>query len=309
MARNPFRRANSKRTMSNITSIPKTDPNSHVIFVCAFLLGACQTPNSQTKPLGPETKTATTGRTGPHRQGLSVRQEPRANMSPPPGRDPRPATGVTRQKENLQEPRRIHAGRHQPKKVVVLVPLGQTLPKTAILKAKQGLAALYGFEMRQQRRQPLPAFAYYPPRRRYRADKILDFLSRIQTPGAFKVVGITAVDISTTKGRFRDWGVMGLGELGGRYAVVSMFRCRRGSRSAQHAINRFAKTVAHEVGHTLGLPHCPTRGCIMEDAKGTNKTTDREYRLCDRCRSKLQAMGLQLPPADTPLPWPKPNVR
>ena len=33
--------------------------------------------------------------------------------------------------------------------------------------------------------------------------------------------------------------------------------------------------VAHEFGHNLGLPHCPNKGCIMEDAKGTVSTKAR----------------------------------
>ena len=36
-------------------------------------------------------------------------------------------------------------------------------------------------------------------------------------------------DISTTKGRFPDWGVLGLGELPGTASVISSFRCHRGA--------------------------------------------------------------------------------
>ena len=47
-----------------------------------------------------------------------------------------------------------------------------------------------------------------------------------------------------------------------------------------HARQRLAKVAVHEAGHTLGLEHCPTRGCLMEDAEGQVATCDREYDFC-----------------------------
>jgi len=61
----------------------------------------------------------------------------------------------------------------------------------------------------------------------------------------------------------------------------------------------------HEVGHTLGLPHCPTAGCLMQDARGSVRVCDSAYDLCIHCRNQLKLAGIKLP--ETPLiPWPKP---
>jgi len=61
----------------------------------------------------------------------------------------------------------------------------------------------------------------------------------------------------------------------------------------------------HEAGHTLGIEHCPNRGCLMEDAEGQVATCDREYDFCARCRKLLADAGRPLP-ASPALPWPRP---
>ncbi len=229
-----------------------------------------------------------------------------------------PKTGIVEQRRsnnaqssNAISQKKKFAPQRKPVRKILVIPLGDALPKAAIREAALGLEAIYGLHAKVTNRRPLPDEAYFPPRKRYRADRILAFLAHLDIPkseSALKLLAITAVDISTTKGRYKDWGIMGLGELGGRYAVVSMFRCRRASRSAAQARHRFAKTVAHEIGHTLGLRHCPNRGCIMEDARGTNETSDREYSLCAACRAKLKTMGFGPLPVRAP-PWPRPTRR
>lgn len=194
-----------------------------------------------------------------------------------------------------------------PAKIVQLQPLGRELSAEAVSVVERGLSEFYGFQVVRAAPLSLPRSAYYPPRRRYRAEKLLRFLDRHASPRAFRVLGLTAVDISTTKGRYRDWGIMGLASLDGRVSVMSMFRCRRGSSSALHARERLGKVAVHEIGHTLGLEHCPTVGCLMEDARGTNTTTDREHLLCPRCRTRLQRRGLTLPPSPSP-PWRPPGT-
>jgi archaemetzincin len=136
-------------------------------------------------------------------------------------------------------------------------------------------------------RQRLPVETFYKPRQRYRADKILDHLATSIDGKYQKVLGITGRDISTSRGDIYDWGIFGLGSLGGRACVVSTFRLR-GKADKVLFKQRIAKVVNHELGHTLGLDHCPNYGCLMEDAGGTIKTVDRESgSFCEQCRIKL----------------------
>ncbi len=185
-------------------------------------------------------------------------------------------------------------------------PLGAELPAEDVALVRHALSALIGMETRLLPRAPLPVAAFYPPRRRYRAEKLLDFLDTRLPPDGARILGLTGVDISTTKGRFVDWGLLGLGRIDGASSVISEFRCRMRSRGSANARERLAKVAVHEAGHTLGLPHCPNRGCLMEDAEGRVVTCDREYDFCDRCRGLLAAAGRPLPPSP-PIPWPRPS--
>ena len=184
-------------------------------------------------------------------------------------------------------------------------PLGKALPDVSVALVEQALRAFYGFEVKRLPRVALPPSAYYRPRHRYRAEKLLPFLEEQRPADGYRILGLTGVDISTTKGKYADWGILGLATLDGGACVLSSFRCKRKAKGKAHARIRLAKVAVHEIGHTLGLPHCPTVGCLMEDAQGTVLTTDREYTLCPRCRQRLARAGYALP-ADPQIPWPKP---
>lgn len=53
-------------------------------------------------------------------------------------------------------------------------------------------------------------------------------------------------------------------------------------------MERLKKVTMHELGHNLGLPHCPNKHCFMQDAAETIKTIDGvELNLCEECRDQL----------------------
>jgi archaemetzincin len=167
---------------------------------------------------------------------------------------------------------------------------------------RRALAAIFSEPVSVMPHVELPKSAFYAPRSRYRAEKLLDFVRPRLPSGALRIAGITAADISTTKPPHADWGILGLATIDGSACVLSTFRCHRRSKNAEHARVRFAKTAVHELGHTFGLEHCPNRGCLMEDGGGSVLTTDRERDLCTACRMHLSNRGvLRLPAGE--LPW------
>jgi archaemetzincin len=194
--------------------------------------------------------------------------------------------------------------------IVYVLPLGAELPAADVEAVRGALVAFYAADVRVLPRVALPASSWTEARRRWRADKLLVFLRGEMPSDGTRILGLTGADISTTKEtptrRFDDWGVMGLGEEPGVATVISSFRCRKKARGAAHARERLAKVAVHEIGHSLGLDHCPTPGCLMHDAEGKVVTVDDEYDLCPRCRARLAAAGRAIPPAPA-IPWPRPR--
>lgn len=125
-----------------------------------------------------------------------------------------------------------------------------------------------------------PGNAYYKERNRYRADSTIKFLNT-KTREGFVTIGLTSKDISVTKGKIKDFGVMGLGYRPGKACIASDFRLNKKNSDEQ-----FYKIAIHELGHTQGLPHCPEKMCFMRDAEGKNPTNE-ETDFCKKCKTFL----------------------
>lgn len=172
--------------------------------------------------------------------------------------------------------------------VVILVPL-RSFPDDLLDEVEETLERELAVEVRRHDPVPLPKSAYYEPRRRYRADKLIDHLLTFAQgePETTRVLGLTEVDISTTKGEFKDWGVFGLGDAPGQSAVVSSFRLKRKAKH-EKVLFRVANTALHEVGHTFGLQHCEEARCPMQDAEGSIENTDGSTgHLGPQCQAEL----------------------
>lgn len=125
-----------------------------------------------------------------------------------------------------------------------------------------------------------PENTYYKPRNRYRADALISFLSK-NTKEGFVTIGLTSKDISATKGNVKDFGMMGLGFRPGNACVASSFRLDK-----KNTLEQFFKIAVHELGHTQGLKHCPSKKCFMRSAEGKNPN-DEETGFCENCKKAL----------------------
>lgn len=175
-----------------------------------------------------------------------------------------------------------------PQAVMCVQPL-TPYPRQMLPAVERGITYVYGFKVKMLEPRRLPSVAWYAPRSRHRADKLLNWLrSDIvpKHPECRWIVGLTKSDVSVTKGKHKDWGVLGLGEIDGKVAVVSSFRTHKKLRPPHTALRRTVKVVNHEIGHMMGLPHVKGEGCLMNDAEGTVLTTDQESGLL--CASTIE---------------------
>jgi archaemetzincin len=148
-----------------------------------------------------------------------------------------------------------------------------------------GLKKVYPY-IQVKQSVPLPSTAWNPVRGRYRADSLIRILNS-KTNKDEVMIGITSMDISTTKDSKADWGIMELGFCPGSACVASTFRL-----SAQYRQVQLFKVAIHELGHTQGLQHCKVKTCLMRDTEGTNPINE-EKEFCTRCRSVLIKKGWQ----------------
>lgn len=132
---------------------------------------------------------------------------------------------------------------------------------------------------------PFPDSAYYAPRQRYKADKLVKHLRHLQASNSELVVGFSPKDISDKVHGYDDFGVMGWTRHSLRSSVVSIHRLADKNRLQED----FMKLVLHELGHADGLPHCKeSTTCFMRDANKQNHFPEL-FGFCAKCTKHLKS--------------------
>lgn len=161
----------------------------------------------------------------------------------------------------------------------------------------EALQEQYGFETIVLNEMEPPKRAFINVKSpRYRADALIRIL-RAQRPDSVGIIfGLTQKDISITKYekdgsikkpeyKYGDFGIFGLGFKPGVSSVVSIYRLGKGKTLK----SRLKKIALHEIGHNLGLKHCPDKSCLMTDAVESIRTVDAaKETLCDKCRAQIK---------------------
>jgi archaemetzincin len=160
--------------------------------------------------------------------------------------------------------------------VLVALELGlrRTYPETTCSIIKQPL--------------PIPQNAFEKKRNQYNSNVILNEVKVFVTKNAdfHCALGVVDKDIFTTGLNY----VFGEAYTPGNAALISLWRLKPEFYKDKPDIALYAlralKESIHEVGHTLGVKHCPRSLCVMHFSNSIFETDKKQSLLCDECYLK-----------------------
>jgi archaemetzincin len=169
-------------------------------------------------------------------------------------------------------------------RTVRLISVG-SLPPVMLGFLQEGLARELGVVVRIEGHLPLPAdcpegLSQYP------GAPLLAALAAA-SKGAGMILGVTGVDLTAPGLNF----VFGLADPPARCAVISLARLYPEfygqPRNPALFKERAVKEAVHELGHLLGLDHCPDPACVMAFSNSLADTDRKGPGFCERCRERL----------------------
>jgi archaemetzincin len=169
----------------------------------------------------------------------------------------------------------------------VVVALGE-VPRGVLPAIAAALKAVYGPPAVLGAAQPPPAYAFNKSRNQYHSAAVLRRLVATRGhDGADPVLGVTDVDLFVPDAPF----VFGEADREAGTAVVSVARLAHGpdGRTAdpERLRRRAVAESVHEIGHLLGLSHCPDSRCAMFLSHRPSDSDRKGPGLCAACRSAL----------------------
>lgn len=134
-----------------------------------------------------------------------------------------------------------------------------------------------------------PREAFDPRRQQFSSARILELLSALPKPEGARTLGVADVDLYIPILTF----VFGQAQLGGGAAVISATRLRQEFYGLPEDeglfYERCSKEGLHELGHTLGLVHCPLYDCVMHYSNSIEEVDLKGASWCRECVAKKSA--------------------
>jgi archaemetzincin len=156
-----------------------------------------------------------------------------------------------------------------------------------VRRIRSAVAKILTLPVRVLRPLIVPEETFHIVRGQYHSTQILEYLLSEHDSGAFRILGITSVDLYIPILTF----VFGEAQLNGTAAVISLFRPRGDADGTNPpravVLNRLIKLGIHELGHTFGLGHCREEGCLMGFSANLEKLDQKNLALCPYCQVLL----------------------
>jgi archaemetzincin len=161
------------------------------------------------------------------------------------------------------------------------------IDQNAMLSVQQGLVKVYPDTTCQIIKEtlPIPEKAYDKKRKQYNSSLILNEARAfaIRREDLHRILAVTNVDIFVPELNY----VFGEAYTPGKAALISLHRLRPKfygePENTELFLERALKEAVHELGHTLGLKHCPKQFCVMHFSNSIFDTDKKQSLFCDQC--------------------------
>ena len=176
-------------------------------------------------------------------------------------------------------------------KTLDLLPIGD-LDARILQNLRRALADSFRIPSRILDARLDPRLAFHPERGQYHSSELLRAMQPYAANGAWRVLGVTAVDLYIPILTF----VFGEAQMGGPCAIVSFHRLSQefyGLPPDPDLLSgRLIKEAVHEVGHTFDLTHCDDYSCAMAPSHAVEWIDLKEATFCSNCQARaLEAVG------------------
>jgi archaemetzincin len=169
---------------------------------------------------------------------------------------------------------------------IAIIAIGR-LDSAVFKEAERSAHDLFGCETRCCGPLDIPSGSFDARRKQHSSVAFMLALSRGGFEDFERVIGITEADLFIPMLTF----VFGQAQFHGRVALVSVARLRPefyGSLPDPDLLAlRLKKEIGHELGHSLGLIHCPDRECLMSLATGIQEVDRKAAGFCWSCGSRV----------------------
>lgn len=160
--------------------------------------------------------------------------------------------------------------------------IGADAPDERLMSTIRGsVEEVFELRARSYHHGDRPTQAFDPRRGQHSSTQILKWLVQRQH-SAERILAVTDVDLFIPVLTF----VYGEAQLGGHAAIVSTARLSVEPDTPSSAAlfeDRVVKECVHELGHTFGLIHCDTAGCVMTRSVNLLEVDAKRISLCTSC--------------------------
>lgn len=124
-------------------------------------------------------------------------------------------------------------------------------------------------------------------RKQYDANQLLKYIDPEIKNDQSKTLALVNVDLFIPILTY----IFGQAYLGGNTAIASLYRLQNelyGLKKNEKLLKeRLLKEIVHELGHSFGLIHCRTPGCVMQSSTYVEDIDQKEHHFCPQCKNKI----------------------